>query len=193
MPHRRLEPAVERVVDQAVRVRVLNATNGSAASANATAAAAIIARERDAELIVVHVRAPEVMRVGRLGPTLVHDQRLRDPHSSGVLGAARQLAWASGTFAQVILMSGDPGSVILALARELAVGLVVLGASPSRAPAVIAGRTRYRIQRDALCPVRVVVLAAPRRGRRWVAQRGAQRLERVGAGGVVDPDREASS
>jgi hypothetical protein len=89
------------------------------ASANATATAAIIARERDAELIVVHVRAPEVMRVGRLGPTLVHDQRLRDPHSSGVL-------------------------------------------------------------------------AAPRRGRRWVAQRDVQHLERVGAGGVVDPDREAS-
>jgi nucleotide-binding universal stress UspA family protein len=170
MLQKRLEPAVERVLDQVVRVRVLNATNGSAASANATAAAAIIARERDAELIVVHVRTPEVMRVGRLGPTLVHDEQLRDPHSSGVLGAARQVAWASGAFAHVILMSGDPGSAILALARELGVGLVVLGASPSRAPAVVAGRTRCRIQRDALCPVRVVVLSAPRRGRRWSVQ-----------------------
>lgn len=120
-----LEPPVEDVADRSVRARVLNATNGSAASASATAAAAVIARERDAELIVVHVCAAKVMRVGRLAPTIVHEQRLRDPHANGVLSA---------------------------------------GARPSRTPAVVAGRTRYRIRRGSPCPVRVVVLAAPTRG-----------------------------
>jgi nucleotide-binding universal stress UspA family protein len=159
-----LEPTLERVADRAVRARVLNATNGSAASANATAAAAIIARERDAELILVHVRAPEVLRVGRLAPTIVHHQRLPDPHSSGVLGAARQVAWAQGAFARVILMSGDPVPAIVSLARELAVALVVIGARGSRAPAVVAGPTRYRIHRDSPCPVQVVVRAVPTPG-----------------------------
>ena len=78
-----------------------------------------------------------------------------------MLGAARQVAWANGAFARVILISGDPVPAILSLARELAVDLIVIGATPSRAPAADAGRTRYRIQRDAPCPVRVVALAAP--------------------------------
>lgn len=131
-----LEPTVEDGADRGVRARVLNATSGSAASANATAAAAIIATERDAELIVVHVQAPEVMRVGRLAPTIIHQQRLRDPHANGVLSAARQVAWAHGAFARVILLSGDPGPAIVSLARDLHVELVVIGATPSRAPAL---------------------------------------------------------
>jgi len=156
-----LDPIVEHVADHGVRARVLNATSGSVASANATAAAAMIATERDAELIVVHVRAPEVMRVGRLAPTIVHQQRLSDPHANGVLSTARQVAWAHGALARVILISGDPGPAIVSLARELDVELVVIGATPSRAPAAIAARTRCRVQRDSPCRVRVVVLAAP--------------------------------
>jgi Universal stress protein family len=159
-----LEPPVGDVADRPVRARVLNATSGSAASANATVAAAIIAIERDVELVVVHVCAPEVMRVGRLAPTIVHQQRLRDPHANGVLSAARQVAWAEGALVRVILMSGDPVPAVVSLARELAVGLVVIGARSSRTPAVVAGRTRCRIQRDSPCPVRVVVLAAPTSG-----------------------------
>jgi nucleotide-binding universal stress UspA family protein len=112
-----LEPTVERAADRRVRARVLTATSGSAASANATAAAAIIATERDAELIVVHVRAPEVMRVRRLAPTIVHQQRLSDPHGNGVLSTARQVAWADRAFARVILLTGDPGPGIVSLAR----------------------------------------------------------------------------
>jgi nucleotide-binding universal stress UspA family protein len=129
-----LEPIVEGAADRADRARVLNATSGSAASANATAAAAIVATERDAELIVVHVRAPEVLRVGRLAPTIVHQQRLSDPHANGVLSTARQVAWAHGALARVILISGDPAPAIVSLARELDVELVVIGATPSRAP-----------------------------------------------------------
>lgn len=100
------------------------------------------------------------MRVGRLAPTIVHQQQLSDPHASGVLSAARQVAWAHGAFARVILISGDPAPAIVSLARELHVELVVIGATPSLAPAAIAARTRYRVQRDSPCPVRVVLLAA---------------------------------
>ncbi|MEA2196425.1 MAG: Universal stress protein family [Solirubrobacteraceae bacterium] len=147
--------------DRSFRPRVLNATSGSPASVSATAAAAVIASERDAELFVVHVRPPEAMRVGRLAPTIVRGQRLRDPHASVVLSAARQVAWANGAFARVMLMSGEPVPMILSLADELAVELIVIGASRSRWPAVLAARTRCRIQRDAPCPVRIVRLSAP--------------------------------
>jgi nucleotide-binding universal stress UspA family protein len=60
-------------------------------------------------------------------------------------------------------MSGDPVPAIVSLARELTVDLVVIGARPTRALAVIASRTRYQLQRDSPCPVRVVVLATPPR------------------------------
>jgi nucleotide-binding universal stress UspA family protein len=155
--------AAPDMLEDRLRPRILNATSGSPASAGATAAAALLANERDAELVVVHVRAPEVMRCGRLAPTIVHNRLVRDPHASRVLSAARQVAWANGAFARVMLMSGEPVSAILSLAAELAVDLIVIGARPSRAPALLAGPTRYRIARDAPCPVRVVALAsAPR-------------------------------
>lgn len=152
------EPTVDRLTDRVLRPRILNATNGSAASQCATVVAAGIAHERDAELIVVHVRPPEVMRVGRMAATIVHNVRLQDPHSSGVLSAARQVAWANGAFARVILMSGDPVTAIVSLADELAVDLIVIGASRSRAPVVWAAWTRRRIKHAASCPVRIVTL-----------------------------------
>ncbi|MDQ6925858.1 MAG: universal stress protein [Candidatus Eremiobacteraeota bacterium] len=155
--------AADTLMDRAVRPRILNATSGSPASASATAAAALLANERDAELVVVHVGAPEVMRVSRLGPTIVHSQRERDPHASPVLSAARQVAWANGAFARVILISGEPAPAILSLAVELAVDLIVIGARPSRAPALLVDPTRYRIVRAAPRPVRVIALASPPR------------------------------
>jgi nucleotide-binding universal stress UspA family protein len=155
-----VEPTVDGLVDRVRRSRILNATNGSAASVGSTAAAAVIANERDGELIVVHVRPPEVIQVARLGPTIVRNVRLRDPHASPVLSAARQVAWANGAFARVVLMSGEPVSAILWLADDLAVDLIVIGASGSRAPAVLTARARYRIQRDAPCPVRIIALPA---------------------------------
>jgi nucleotide-binding universal stress UspA family protein len=156
-----VQPTVDVLVDRVRGSRILNATSGSAASVGATAAAAAIANARDGELIVAHVRPPGVMRVGRLGPTIVRNVRLRDPHGSPVLSAARQVAWANGAFARVVLMSGEPVSAILRLADELAVDLIVIGASASRAPAVLTARARYGIQRDAPCPVRVIALPSP--------------------------------
>lgn len=161
MPQQLVEPTIDVVADRGGRSRILNATSGSPASASATAVSAAIASEHGAELIVVHVRAPAVMRVGRLAPTIVHNQRLRDPHASTVLAAARQAAWANGAFARVVLMSGEPAPAILSVAAELAVDLIVIGARPSHAPVVLAAPTRYRIQRDARCPVRVVPLIVP--------------------------------
>jgi nucleotide-binding universal stress UspA family protein len=58
----------------------------------------------------------------------VHQQRHNDPHANGVLSTARQLAWAHGALA-LILISGDPAPAIVSLARELDVELVVIGAS----------------------------------------------------------------
>jgi nucleotide-binding universal stress UspA family protein len=106
------------------------------------------------------------MRVGRLAPTIVHNVRLRDPHASGVLSAARQVAWANSAFARVVLMTGDPVAAIVSLAEQLTVDLIVIGARRSRVPAVLAARTRCRIQHAASCPVRIVALGVgdPARG-----------------------------
>lgn len=166
MLHTPVEPDAAAVEVRSLRSRILNATSGSAASVSATAAAAGIANELDAELFVVHVRPPEAMRVGRLAPTIVHTERLRDPHVCRVLSTARQGAWANGAFARVILMSGDVAPAILSVASELAVDLIVIGARRSPAPPVLAARTRYRIQREAVCPVRVIQLAASSPARR---------------------------
>jgi len=166
-----VEPTVDILADRLHRSRILNATSGSAASVVATAAAAVIANECDGELIVVHVCPPEVLRVARLAPTIVRNVRLRDPHASAVLSVARQVAWANGAFARVVLISGEPVPAMLSLAEDLAVDLIVIGASGSRAPAVLTGRVRYRIQRDAPCAVRVIALppsTAAQRSRRTV-------------------------
>jgi nucleotide-binding universal stress UspA family protein len=173
-----LDPALE---DRSIGSRILNATSGSAASANATAAAAVIATERDAELIVLHVSPPEVVRVGRLAPTIVHNQRLQDPHSSVVLAAARQVAWANGAFARIILISGDPASAIVAVASELAVDLIVIGTKPSRAPTSLSAPTRYRIERNAPSPVSVVPLAAPKRPQAALRRAGSALRSNVGS------------
>lgn len=69
------------------------------------------------------------------------------------MSAARQVAWANEAFAHVVLMSGESVPAILSLTEDLAVDLIVIGASGSRAPAVLTGRVRYRIQRDAPCRV----------------------------------------
>ena len=78
-----------------------------------------------------------------------------------MLIAARQLAWANGAFARVVLMSGDPTPAIVSLAEQLAVDLIVIGRSRSRVPAVLAARTRCHIQHAAPCPVRIVAPPGP--------------------------------
>jgi hypothetical protein len=72
----------------------------------------------------------------------------------------RWRAWANGAVARVVLMAGDPGVAIVALARELRIDLLVIGARSVRLSAVVAAPTRYRLQRDAPVPVLAVRLEA---------------------------------
>jgi len=99
------------------------------------------------------------VRVTRLGPTVTRWRRRDDPYAEPVLLRARQVAWANGALARVLLMIGDPAEAILAAARDFRVDLIAIGARPVRMPAFIAAPTRYRLQRDALVPVLAVPLA----------------------------------
>jgi nucleotide-binding universal stress UspA family protein len=135
--------------------RVLNAVSGSRASAHATATAAAIASERNAELILVHVLAPAAVRVSRFGPTVIRTRRLDDPFSSPVLLAARRVAWSHGALARIVLFDGETVPAILNAARDMEAGLIVIGQVHSRAR-ISRARTGPRLRRRSVCPVLAV-------------------------------------
>lgn len=141
-----------------MRPRVLNASSGSLASERATAAAAAIAREHDAELLVLHVDVPGDLRVTRLGPTIVHTRCAKDPYSCAVLLRARRIAWEHGALARVVLMEGEPVSAVLEAVWDLRVELLVIGAQCRRLPASLAARTRGALVRRSPCRVLAVSL-----------------------------------
>jgi nucleotide-binding universal stress UspA family protein len=133
--------------------RVLVAASGSLASRQATAVAAALANTFDAQLVILHVVAPVEYRVGRLAPTLPVTHQLDDPLTNPVLLDARRVAWARGASPRAILVAGDPGSVIVAVARELGADLLVIGRTSRLAPGALAAKTRRWVTTRAACPV----------------------------------------
>jgi nucleotide-binding universal stress UspA family protein len=140
---------------------LLVAVSGSVASRRATAIAADLANTFDARLTILHVVPPLQYRVGRLAPTLPITQRLDDPLSNPVLARARQIAWADGVSPRLILIAGDPAPVILAVARDLAADLLVVGTKPRLLPGALATRRRRWLHAHAPCPVLEVTAEPP--------------------------------
>ena len=145
--------------------RILNPVSGSRASTRATIAAARMASELRAELIVVHVAAPGAVRVCRLGPSIARVRRLDDPYASPVLLEAHRVAWSHGALARIVLMDGAAVSAILTVAEEFEVDAIVIGASSARAPTILSARTGWQLQRRSRRPVMPV--PAHRQGRKW--------------------------
>jgi nucleotide-binding universal stress UspA family protein len=141
--------------------RILLAASGSEASRHATTVAADLANSFEAKLTILHVVPPINYRVGRLAPTLPITEPLDDPLTSPVLLDARRVAWARGTGAKTILIAGDPGRVIVAVAADLGADLLVIGSKPRLVPTALAAQTRRWIHARATCPVVQVTVDRP--------------------------------
>jgi nucleotide-binding universal stress UspA family protein len=159
--------------------RILLATDLSARSDRAMDRAALLAREHDAELLVLHVLEP----VGDLWPaprsTLWAPDVGDAPHRGGDNGklveiARRQLGAelrGVGERLEIRIEDGDPGEVILRVARDTATDLLVTGVARNEFfGRFTLGKTVDRVVREAetsmlivndraLAPYRKVVVA----------------------------------
>ena len=145
--------------------RILLATSGSDASQQATIIAADLASTFNAQLTIVHVLAPLEYRAARLGPTVPIIQRLDDPLTDQVLLDARRVAWERGTNARIVLVAGDPGSVITTACYDIGADLLVIGHTPRLMPRALAARTRRWVDAHAPCPVLPIAAKPPLRAR----------------------------
>jgi len=141
--------------------RILLAASGSEASRHATTVAADLATTFEAKLTILHVVPPLNYRVGRLAPTLPITEQLDDPLTSPVLLDARRIAWTLGTSAKTILVAGDPGPVIVAVAADLGTDLLVIGSTHRLVPTALVAKTRRWVQAHATCPVVQVTVDRP--------------------------------
>jgi nucleotide-binding universal stress UspA family protein len=132
---------------------ILVATSGSAASMDATTSAARLANAFEADLIVLRVSPATTLRVGRLAPTIAVAEHHPDPYECPVLLQARRLAWAAGTNARIVLISGDIAPTVLAVTEDVRADLLVVGAQARRAPITLRSSILRQLQRQASCPV----------------------------------------
>src|ERR687897_1428946 len=110
--------------------RILVATDGSEQAELAALRAADIAEKTDSELHVVHVGVVPSFLVSYPG-TLGYERRLYDQIEEESRQRLRELSWrvkgVGGTGAGTHLRMGQVALGIVALAKELGVGLIVMG------------------------------------------------------------------
>lgn len=121
--------------------------------------AAKLARALDAELVVLHVAAPDPDFVGfSAGPQSVRDQvadKLREQHRE--LGERVAELVAAGTRARPLMVQAPAGDAILEHAERLGAELVVIGShGHGKLRKLLAGSVADRVIRGARVPVVVV-------------------------------------
>jgi hypothetical protein len=133
---------------------------------------------------VVEREPPWALSVCRLGPSIARTRRLNDPYSSAVSGGPSRPP-VPRALARIALMDGDAVAAILTAAEDFDVEAIVIGASTTRAPAILTARTRWQIQRRSPCAVITVSDhgRAPTAIRTVAATRALSRVDcGVGAG-----------
>ena len=140
--------------------RILLATDGSEEAELATLRALDIAERTDSELHMVHVGVVPRFLESYPG-TLGYERRLYKQIEEESWQRLRELSWrvkvAGGTVAGSHLRMGAMNLEIVALAKELGVGLIVMGCRGHRGiRRVIEGSISDRVIRHAPCPVLVV-------------------------------------
>src|SRR5215213_5461735 len=140
--------------------RILLATDGSEEAELAALRAVDIAENTDSELHVVHVGALPTFLVSYPG-TLGYDRKLYELIEEESTELLRKESWrvkaAGGTVAGSHLRMGVVDLEIVALAKELRVGLIVTGCRGHRGiRRVIEGSISDAVIRHAPCPVLVV-------------------------------------
>lgn len=140
--------------------RIVAATDFSAFSERAVERAAHLARERQAELHLLHVVRPLDLYPGMtFAPDEfgVHDEALMEAERGRLETLAATLAKQSGIAVQPATRLGRAHTEIAAYAQEVAADLVVAGArGENTLMDLFLGSTASRLMRVATCPVLIV-------------------------------------
>jgi nucleotide-binding universal stress UspA family protein len=140
--------------------RILLATDGSEEAELAASRAVDLAEKTDSELHVVHVGVVPIFLESYPG-TLGYERRLYKQIEEESWQRLRELSWrvkvAGGTVAGSHLRMGKVALEVVALAKELGVGLIVMGCRGHRGiRRAIEGSISDAVIRHAPCPVLVV-------------------------------------
>ena len=140
--------------------RILLATDGSEEAELAALRAVDVAESTDSELHVVHVGVLPTFLVSYPG-TLGYSGKLYEQIQEESRERLRELSWrvkvAGGTVAGSHLRMGAVDLEVVALAKELGVGLIVMGCRGHRGiRRAIEGSVSDGVIRHAPCPVLVV-------------------------------------
>ena len=140
--------------------RILLATDGSEEAELAALRAVDIAQKTDSELHVVHVGVLPKFLESYPG-TLGYSEKLYEQIQQEARERLRELSWrvkvVGGTVAGSHLRMGAVDLEVVALAKELGVGLIVMGCRGHRGiRRAIEGSISDRVIRHAPCPVLVV-------------------------------------
>jgi nucleotide-binding universal stress UspA family protein len=140
--------------------RILLATDGSEEAELATLRAVELAQRTESELHVVHVGlAPSFLMSDPA--TLGYDRKLYEQIEEESQELLRKLSWqvkvAGGPVAETHLRMGEVDLEIVALAKEIGAGLIVMGCRGHRGiRRALEGSISDRVIRHAPCPVLVV-------------------------------------
>ena len=150
----------EETVDRPkVRSRILVGSDFSRPARQALEQALSLARERDAEVLVLHViHAPDLEEVARVTevPVKVVRERLGRERRERLAALVTEADDRPGeTRIETMLAWGHPYEVILKTASESGVSLIVLGTSGRSADLerALFGSTAEKVLRAAPCPV----------------------------------------
>jgi nucleotide-binding universal stress UspA family protein len=103
---------------------ILHPTDFSEQARHAFATACSLARDHGARVIVLYVRAPEVVPYGKLGPIVPDPVRTPADAQAGLSGPHLP---DPGVEVEYRVAEGDPAAEIIRLARELGANLIVMG------------------------------------------------------------------
>jgi nucleotide-binding universal stress UspA family protein len=140
--------------------RILLATDGSEEAELATLRAVDLANTTDSELHVVHVGLVPCFLASYPG-TLGYNRKLYEQIEEESRELLRELSWrvkvAGGTVARTHLGMGEVDLEIVALAKEIGAGLIVIGCrGHRRIRRALEGSISDGVIRRAPCPVLVV-------------------------------------
>jgi nucleotide-binding universal stress UspA family protein len=141
------------------RGRILVGTDFSRPARQALVHALSLAREKDSEVLVLHVvHAPELEELARLAevPEKVLRERLGRERRERLAAAVLDADETPGTVPiETILSWGHPYEVILRRASDASVSLIVLGTAGRSADLerALFGSTAEKVLRSAPCPV----------------------------------------
>ena len=135
--------------------KILIATDGSPAAAEAVDLGLELASEQRAEVVLLHVVPPTDFRVTRVGPPHPVPHRLEITDEDTALHEAAEKATARGVAFQLELISGEAADEIVTLAEAVAADLVVVG---SRGRGAIAGALLGSVSKAVLSQAKRPVL-----------------------------------